>query len=164
MFSARIAIRLPFKLMGSSSCFSGCLGEERPHQRLKLFASAAGALVVPALSLANGQGQGHFLLAPLAVELIVGHGGPSLLPPDRVLSCWPVSRPPIELYSPTTASARRRCPRRFEPGLRILAENRRAWEPRAAHRRLKYRVTENDRRVGDASQSLAVQEMRDICE
>src|SRR5882724_7039042 len=160
MFSSRIAIRLPFKLMGSSSCFSGCLGEERPHQRLKLFASAAGALVVPTLSLANGQGQGHFLLAPLAVELIVGHGRSSLLPPDRVLSCWPVSRPPIELYSPTTASARRRCHGEVISRFGFLPKTGRAWEPRAAHRRLKYRVTEND----DASQRLAVQEMRDTCE
>src|SRR4029434_1577991 len=107
-------MRFPFKLMGSSSCFSGRLGEERGQQRLTLLAPAVGAFVVTALSLADGQGEGYFFLAPLAVEFIVGHGGPSFLLRGRV-SRGPASRPPNEIYSPTAASERRRRRRQMTP-------------------------------------------------
>ena len=74
---------LAFRFMPASSSFSGRLGEERTQQLLQLFGPAAGALVVPAFPLADGQGQCYFLLALLAVKLVVRHERSSLLPPGR---------------------------------------------------------------------------------
>ena len=71
-------MRFPFRFMcGGSSGFPGRLREERAHQRLQLLAAAARTLVLSALPRPDGQGQGHFRLAPLAVELVVRHGGSS---------------------------------------------------------------------------------------
>jgi hypothetical protein len=74
---------LAFRFMPAPSSFSGRLGEERTQQLLQLLAPAAGALVVPAFPLADGQGQCYFLLALLAVKLVVRHERSSLLPPGR---------------------------------------------------------------------------------
>src|SRR4029453_1797753 len=92
--------------MGSCLRFSGHLGEERPHQRLQLLAAAAGTLVVPALPLANGQGQSPFLLAVLTVELVVGHG--LGLPRRRLAgSCGPLSSHRTNETPPPYPRARR---------------------------------------------------------
>jgi hypothetical protein len=106
--AARIAIRLPFKPIGS--CFPGCLGKERAHQRLELLAPAPGALVLPPLSRPDGEGERHILLAPLAVELIVGHGGPSLLPSGRaeLLACREAAERNILLHHGLGEAARLR--------------------------------------------------------
>src|SRR5262245_47145273 len=73
MFSARIATRLPLRLIDSSSRLPRGFGEERPHQRLQVPAAALGALVLAALALAHAERHRHFLPALLAVELVVWH-------------------------------------------------------------------------------------------
>src|SRR5713101_7060344 len=74
MFSARIAIRLPFRLIRLSLRFPGSLCEEGAHQRLQHLAAASGTLVLSALPLSHRQDHRDFLLALLAEEFVVGHG------------------------------------------------------------------------------------------
>jgi len=60
-----------------------------------------------ALALADGQGLGDFLLAPLAVELVVGHAWSSVLPPGRYRSAG-LSRGRPTQYTPSPRSRRGR--------------------------------------------------------
>src|SRR5229473_6598237 len=94
--------------MRAPSGFSGRLRKERAHQRLELLAAAAWALVLTALALADGQGLGDFLLAPLAVELVVGHAWSSVLPPGRYRSAGlSRGRPTQYTSSPRSRRGRR---------------------------------------------------------
>src|SRR5439155_8104430 len=74
------------------SAFPRRLREERAHQRPERRAPTVRAFVTSALALTDRQRQGDFLLALLAIELVVGHDRSSLMPPGQCPSAVTLPR------------------------------------------------------------------------
>src|SRR5206468_79837 len=91
---------------GAFSAFLRGLGEERAHQRPQRGAPTVRALVTSALTLSDGQRQGDFLLALLAIELVVGHDRSSLMPSGQCPSAVTIEAFRRELYSLPAVEAR----------------------------------------------------------
>src|SRR5437879_5879883 len=88
------------------SAFPRRLREERAHQRPERRAPTVRAFVTSALALTDGQRQGDFLLAFLAIELVVGHDRSSLMPSGQCPSAVTIEAFRGEIYSLPAVEAR----------------------------------------------------------